>query len=403
MRPPRRPRARGGDRGDLARRPGLSCWPSAAGTACGWSGPTASASPSRRSALDATFAARSAAAGQRRAGRAVRRDRHRAAGPPVPARASACSSFASVGDKYDVSSNDMLMWWEQDEPDQAGRAVRGVVRQPAQVRPDRAPRRPADAGADRPRRPVRRRASGPPRRTPRRPRPRWSPRRRCSSRRASSPRAASVSSIGAAALLACQPLPAGDRVGDRVQRGRGRGAGRRRLRGQRPAGRRAVRGDPAAAAQAAARPGPRWPGRSTPPPRSPPPVQVAACGRWPGTTASTRCWRDRAYRRGGPAARHRGGRHAHAAGRGVPRPGGRSTAAGWRLAGTGRRPQQGPGTGRAAGSGRGAGTRAGPGVLLPGERGAGAGPCRPLPRLARHASTATSPSCRASGATTPGP
>ena len=25
------------------------------------------------------------------------------------------SSFASVGDKYDVSSNDMLMWWEQDE------------------------------------------------------------------------------------------------------------------------------------------------------------------------------------------------------------------------------------------------------------------------------------------------
>src|SRR5215469_14107537 len=25
------------------------------------------------------------------------------------------SSFASVGDKYDVSSNDMLTWWEQDE------------------------------------------------------------------------------------------------------------------------------------------------------------------------------------------------------------------------------------------------------------------------------------------------
>ena len=25
------------------------------------------------------------------------------------------SSFASVGDKYDVSSNDMLMWWEQDD------------------------------------------------------------------------------------------------------------------------------------------------------------------------------------------------------------------------------------------------------------------------------------------------
>ena len=25
------------------------------------------------------------------------------------------SSFASVGDKYDVSSNDLLTWWEQDE------------------------------------------------------------------------------------------------------------------------------------------------------------------------------------------------------------------------------------------------------------------------------------------------
>jgi acyl-CoA synthetase (NDP forming)/RimJ/RimL family protein N-acetyltransferase len=30
------------------------------------------------------------------------------------------SSFASVGDKYDVSSNDMLMWWEQDERTRLG-------------------------------------------------------------------------------------------------------------------------------------------------------------------------------------------------------------------------------------------------------------------------------------------
>jgi len=30
------------------------------------------------------------------------------------------SSFASVGDKYDVSSNDMLMWWEQDETTRLG-------------------------------------------------------------------------------------------------------------------------------------------------------------------------------------------------------------------------------------------------------------------------------------------
>ncbi len=30
------------------------------------------------------------------------------------------SSFVSVGDKYDVSPNDMLMWWEQDDSDPAG-------------------------------------------------------------------------------------------------------------------------------------------------------------------------------------------------------------------------------------------------------------------------------------------
>jgi len=30
------------------------------------------------------------------------------------------SSFASVGDKYDVSSNDMLMWWEQDQTTRLG-------------------------------------------------------------------------------------------------------------------------------------------------------------------------------------------------------------------------------------------------------------------------------------------
>ena len=49
------------------------------------------------------------------------------------------SSFASVGDKLDVSGTDMLLWWETDEQHRAGRAVPGVVRQPAQVRPDRAP------------------------------------------------------------------------------------------------------------------------------------------------------------------------------------------------------------------------------------------------------------------------
>ena len=49
------------------------------------------------------------------------------------------SSFASVGDKLDVSGNDMLMWWERDGADQARRAVHRVVRQPAQVRQDGPP------------------------------------------------------------------------------------------------------------------------------------------------------------------------------------------------------------------------------------------------------------------------
>ncbi len=61
------------------------------------------------------------------------------------------SSFASVGNKLDVSSNDLLQWWEQDGQTQGRRALHRVVRQPAQVRPDRAPGRPEDAGADRPR------------------------------------------------------------------------------------------------------------------------------------------------------------------------------------------------------------------------------------------------------------
>ena len=70
------------------------------------------------------------------------------------------SSFASVGDKFDVSSNDLLMWWEQDRDDPAGRAVRGVVRQPPPVRQDRAPGGTAVPGADRDRGPVGGRTAG---------------------------------------------------------------------------------------------------------------------------------------------------------------------------------------------------------------------------------------------------
>ena len=45
------------------------------------------------------------------------------------------SSFASVGDKLDVSGTDMLLWWETGRHHRAGRAVPEILRQPAQVRP----------------------------------------------------------------------------------------------------------------------------------------------------------------------------------------------------------------------------------------------------------------------------
>ena len=95
--------------------------------------------------------------------------------------------------------------------DPAGRAVRGVVRQPAQVRPHRAPGRPADAGADRaspagPRRAARRRLAHRGRGTP------------LVTQEALFAQAGIIATrslgelIDAAALLASQPLPAGDRV-----------------------------------------------------------------------------------------------------------------------------------------------------------------------------------------------
>jgi GNAT superfamily N-acetyltransferase/predicted CoA-binding protein len=69
------------------------------------------------------------------------------------------SSFASVGGKLDVSSNDMLMWWCGPHH-QAGRALHRVVRQPAEVRPYRPPGRRPPAGAHRARGPQRGRPAG---------------------------------------------------------------------------------------------------------------------------------------------------------------------------------------------------------------------------------------------------
>jgi succinyl-CoA synthetase alpha subunit/GNAT superfamily N-acetyltransferase len=62
------------------------------------------------------------------------------------------SSFVSVGDKYDVSSNDLLMWWEQDERTKLAVLYVESFGSPRKFAPGRA----ADPGADRARRQVRR-------------------------------------------------------------------------------------------------------------------------------------------------------------------------------------------------------------------------------------------------------
>jgi GNAT superfamily N-acetyltransferase len=61
------------------------------------------------------------------------------------------SSFASVGDMLDVSATDMLLWWGAREH-RAGRPVPGVVRQRAPVRPDGPPGQRHAPHPDRPRR-----------------------------------------------------------------------------------------------------------------------------------------------------------------------------------------------------------------------------------------------------------
>ena len=100
------------------------------------------------------------------------------------------SSFASVGRKLDVSSNDMLLWWEQD-----GVTRLAVLYIESFGNPRKFARTARRVGARMPVLTVHagRFAAGrtPPRRT--RPRPRWPAARRCSSRWASSPRPASAS------------------------------------------------------------------------------------------------------------------------------------------------------------------------------------------------------------------
>ena len=61
------------------------------------------------------------------------------------ARGLGLSAFVSIGNKADVSSNDLLEWWEDDPDTERRAALPRVVRQPAAVRAARAARRPPQA------------------------------------------------------------------------------------------------------------------------------------------------------------------------------------------------------------------------------------------------------------------
>ena len=106
-------------------------------------------------ALNATFAA-----GRRpRAGRlrvAERRVRHRALARPR-GRGLGLSSFVSIGNKADLSGNDLLRYWGGRPDTDVIAALPGVVRQPTPLRPDRAPRGRAQADRRRQERPLGRR------------------------------------------------------------------------------------------------------------------------------------------------------------------------------------------------------------------------------------------------------
>ena len=139
------------------------------------------------------------------------------------------SSFVSIGNKADVSSNDLLEWWDEDDGTDLVLALPRVVREPAHVRPDRAARRrhkpilalkAGSTGA----------GAGPRAHTPRR-----SPRRTRAVdalfRQAGVLRARTLEElIDAAALLSSQPLPQRPARRRADERGRPRHPLRRRVR-----------------------------------------------------------------------------------------------------------------------------------------------------------------------------
>ena len=82
--------------------------------------------------------------------------------------------FVSLGNKADVSGNDLLAAWRDDPRVERRRALPRVLRQRREVRPGRPPLRRAQAAAGGRGRPLGRAAGGPARRTPPRPpRPAW--------------------------------------------------------------------------------------------------------------------------------------------------------------------------------------------------------------------------------------
>ena len=199
------------------------------------------------------------------------------------------SSFASVGDKYDVSSNDMLMWWEQDKTTKLALLY---------VESFGSPRRFAQTARRVGRQfPVLTVIGG----------------RSAAGQRAAASHTAAAATplvtqealfdqagviattslgelIDAAALVASQPLPAGNRVAI-VSNAGGAGVlaadacGDNDLKVAT-----LVRDHSAAAAQAAAETARPWPDRSTRPRPSASGRSGCAWSGWPRTTASTPSW-----------------------------------------------------------------------------------------------------------------
>ena len=83
---------------------------------------------------------RARSASRRRAARSASRCSRR-----PTARGLGLSAFVSIGNKADVSSNDLLEYWEDDAATELVAALPRVVRQPAQVRAHRAPGRAREA------------------------------------------------------------------------------------------------------------------------------------------------------------------------------------------------------------------------------------------------------------------